>query len=763
MGSDPVFQMADRILPVSDDLQAAYDGLPHPAVVLGRDRHVRYMNPPARRITGPHAEGVGATADASGAWAAVLGSPDSRAAQALETVVTGRATRIDVPHLMWAGMEYRVRIWRARDGLVHLFLLPLETEDRRLARADAAMQALVRDFPHGVCYVFDDRLRYLAAHGREVERRPDGVATVVGATLEQVWPDEVVGQLAAPYLRALSGAEADFVVRMDGRVYRHWTTGASNVDGHGPCGIAMVWDVTDRVANEASLGVIRDSIEALPMGVTVGSVGRDVRIVYANRGFTDLSGYDLGEVLGREFTFLFGDGGARDRIASAIRDDRGAQEVLLAYRADGSGFWDRVTVSPIQASADGTPRFVAVHEDVSEHRRIGEELQTRRRLGALGELAGGVAHDMRNVLAGAGLELELIIERSDLAAPVRDDLRGVLCRLRQGKATTDRLLTFARDHTIERGPLELSEFIETRIELLKAVLRESIAVRFDPPPSPAWILGNEGQIKQAIVNIATNAEHAMPDGGLLEFVLRSGLSSSALGAEVPSEMDDEPDSWAVIHIRDHGVGMTEEVARRAFEPFFTTRLEKGGTGLGLASVFGVVRDLNGVCWIESQEGVGTTVSLAFPETDARPRESAQEQEQVEERRYEGLRVLIAEDDPAIRRACSRYLQRRGADVEDVPDGAAGRDALRSPGARYNLLITDAVMPELSGPELIDEARRLDREIACLLVSGYTAGELPGRLDSVRFLEKPFSMDSLCRAIDEALRQPGRDPVQPNSV
>jgi len=690
-------------------------------------------------------------------WQELLGRSDAAFEGALDQVVSGRATRIELPLLTVGGSRYRVRLWRSGDGWVHGFFLPVgpeESDEGRRARGEAALLEVIPDFPHAACYVFDDRLRYIAAWGRDAGKGPGGRVDLVGKTLEEAWPDGVVGQLAAPYMRALSGRESDFVVRREGRVEQHWTAGTGDHDGTGACGVALVWDITERVTTEESLRLVGDSIEALPLGVTIGSSDREASIMYANQGFAELSGYAADEIVGLGSTFMFGDDAdqaARNRIAGAIRDGSGAQEVLLATRADGSSFWDRVTVSPIGDATDETARFVAVHEDVSAHRRTGKELEERRRLGALGQLAGGIAHDMRNVLAGSGLAIEVLVENHDLPEPVLAELRNIHDRLSRGTSITDRLLSFARDHTFEREPVDLDRFVESRVDLLRSLLDDSIEIHFDAPDEPAWIVGNEGQLDQALINLAKNAAQAMREGGLIDISVRTGVPTDALEVAPPAREEDGAHRWVLVRVRDYGVGMSEDVRRRAFEPFFTTRAESGASGLGLASVYGVVKELGGVCWIQSREGSGCTVSLAFPQVSHEPPAKPAESDGDPEQRFDGIRILLADDDRTIRLAFTRFLELRGAEVDVVPDGAEGLERLRAAAAGwYDLVITDAVMPHVSGQELLAEARRTDPTVACVLMSGHTRVDVPSDLEGLRFLEKPFSTSTLSDAIHEAL-------------
>jgi len=734
--------------PISDELRAAYDAMPLPVAVYAATGEFVFLNEAARRDISAGRPGFDPDELLGTSFRDLPAEVDPAFERAFEVVAAGPVGAAERFHFVSAttGGGYEGRIRRAADGFLHATL-------SRTSRRDAALlavQHLIEDFPFGACYVFDPDLRYLAAYGRGVSSEGRTSMSVVGRRFDDVWDREVVSQLEVPYRRALEGHEADFLVVSAGRVFRNWISGVRGADGRVNAGVALVWEVTSEVAVQDTLDLVRRSIDALPLGVTLATATAGTPIIYANRGFSDLTGHEPSGVVGEDFRVVLGpesDPEAAGRIDRAVREGRPVQEVLVAHRADGSTFWNRLTISPIRIEGEEVTHFIGVHEDVSEHRRTGEELQMSRRLGALGQLAGGLAHDMRNVLTGTGLIIDLLAERSDLPNDVAADLREVHGVLGRGASITDRLLSFAREHTFERGPIELNAFVRNRLELVRTLLRESVDVRAVEADAPAWILGNEGQLDQALLNLAKNAEGAMPEGGHLELRVRTGIATADLGDDAPVA-DEGGRRWAVISVHDDGAGMPPEIAARAFEPFFTTRKTTGGTGLGLASVYGVVTGLGGVCWIESTEGVGTEVQLAFPEVEEpEPADAATERSAG---RFDGVRVLIAEDDTAIRGACARFLESRGATVEAVADGATGR-ALITGETSWDVLVTDAVMPTLSGPELIRHARAHHPEIACLLISGYTDvtdAQLPG---NVALLEKPFSMaqlsDSLDRLVD----------------
>ncbi|MDT8367861.1 MAG: PAS domain-containing protein [Longimicrobiales bacterium] len=732
------------------EVRAVYDAMPLPVVVFRPTGERIFVNRATRTEFEEAASGFAPEDFVGARWQDIPGTDAMGPAfvAAWRRVTEGGQASIDIPWFAPSSTRhvYRGRLWRSDDGSIHLVAIVTGTVDT----AEEALRQLVTHFPFGAWFVFDRELRYLAAHGRALRTSEGSPSELVGRRLDEVWPEELVNQIREPYLRALEGEPSELLVSHEGRVLRHWISPVRGDSEGVSLGAVLVWDITEEVAVQDSLELLHTSIDSLHLGVTLATAEDDLPLVFANRGFERITGYSAEEALGTNCRFLQGPGTDREvvrRIREGIAAARPVQEVILNYRKDGSSFWNRVTLSPIRSDEGEVTHYIGVQEDVSEQRRTGEELDLARRLGALGQLAGGLAHDMRNVLTGTGLTLDLLLERDDLPAEITSELgevRGVLTR---GSSITDRLLAFAREHTFEREPLDLNAFVEGRLGLLRSLLRDSIEVVLHEASDPAWILGNPGQLDQVLLNLATNAEAAMPTGGRFDLVVESGLTRDELGPDGPWAGVNEG-RWVRLQVRDSGCGMSPEVLERAFEPFFSTRKTSGGTGLGLSSVYGVVNELGGLCWIESEEGEGTTVHLTFPQLE----EGTSDREGTggASERLAGLRVLLAEDDRSIRRACARFLTSRGARVVDVADGTAGAARLDEPGFEVDLIVTDAVMPGLSGPELIRAARAARPGLPCLLISGYTDVHLPPEFDDIRMLEKPFTVDALARAIEGVL-------------
>ncbi|MDX1675260.1 MAG: response regulator, partial [Longimicrobiales bacterium] len=367
----------------------------------------------------------------------------------------------------------------------------------------------------------------------------------------------------------------------------------------------------------------------------------------------------------------------------------------------------------------------------------------RERLALVGQLAGGVAHDIRNVLTGVGGLLELALERDDVSDDLRDDLEQATTVLQRASSVAERLLVFSRGRTLNPESLELGAHLERAVRVFDKMLRDDIALRAVGPDEPVWIMIDVGQLDQVLLNLLKNAEEAMPGGGEVEVEVVAGAEATAPFPDSP-DLDPETD-WARVTVRDTGVGMDFETRTRALEPFFTTKGDGdtgsgSGTGLGLATVFGAVTQSGGELRIDSTPGEGTEVHLFFPVTDERPVRA----EVAAPEGATGGRVLLVEDEEAVLHVVSRALEQAGHEVTAVQNGAEAWDRFRGDPDAFDLVITDAVMPEMSGVRLAQQILDLSPATPLIIMTGYTEEELEGDLDwnDVHFVEKPFRLDEL---------------------
>jgi CheY-like chemotaxis protein len=363
----------------------------------------------------------------------------------------------------------------------------------------------------------------------------------------------------------------------------------------------------------------------------------------------------------------------------------------------------------------------------------------------VGQLAGGIAHDFNNVLT-AILSFARFV-RDDLGPghPSLPDVEEILSAADRAAALTRQLLAFGRRQAVTPArPVDLGETVRTVERLLRRIIGEGIELRVEVSGEP-WVKGDGGQLEQVVVNLALNARDAMPGGGRLRLSVRELAPDEAAraGAGLPAG------PLVALAVEDEGVGMDAATCARAFEPFFTTKPPGKGSGLGLSTVYGIVHHARGTVLVRSAPGAGSTFTVFFPRCDERPDHVAAPRAAGAARGREA--VLLVEDDEAIRALARRTLGEAGYAVRDA--GRPGDALALARGGAFDLLLTDVILPETTGPQLAVALRAEHPALRVLYVSGYTAGHLDGQgalAPGDAFLAKPFTPEALLRAVRAVL-------------
>jgi two-component system cell cycle sensor histidine kinase/response regulator CckA len=372
---------------------------------------------------------------------------------------------------------------------------------------------------------------------------------------------------------------------------------------------------------------------------------------------------------------------------------------------------------------------IAFVRDVTEKKRLESELLSAQKLDSIGRLAGGVAHDFNNLLTAIGGYTSLLLERAGGDAALAHDLGEIKRATDRAGELTRQLLAFARRQMLQPRVVDLNEILAGAGSLLGRLLGEHVELALQPSARPATVRADPGQLEQVIINLAVNARDAMPDGGRLDLAVR------------------ETDEHVELVAADTGVGMDRETLDQVFEPFFTTREE--GVGLGLASVYGIVRQSGGDVVVESQPGRGSTFVVRLPRVDAAP--AAEERETAAETRAGEETILLVEDEDVVRALAHRVLERCGYTVLACADGAEAIDLADRHPEPIDLLLTDVVMPGLRGPEVAERVSASRPGIKVLYMSGYADEALLGAAAiGDALIEKPFGVDALARRVREAL-------------
>jgi two-component system, cell cycle sensor histidine kinase and response regulator CckA len=374
--------------------------------------------------------------------------------------------------------------------------------------------------------------------------------------------------------------------------------------------------------------------------------------------------------------------------------------------------------------------------------------QQTSKMEAMGQLAGGIAHDFNNLLTVILGHSEFLLKRDESRESFRLRVEEIRKAAQRGAWLTSQLLAYSRNQLLEPSVLQINSVLEDMDSILRCVLGEDIALDLVMDPNLGWTRVDLGQLQQIVLNLAANARDAMPQGGRLRL---ETFNASINGQTPASQPFVAPGEYVALIVRDTGIGMDAETRNRIFEPFYTTKEKGKGTGLGLATVYGIVKQSGGYIWAESEMGCGSEFQTLLPRVP-QPADSGMVQA-VLDFRSGGETILLVEDDPAVRRMAAEVLRSTGYQVLAAPSGA---DALRMAsehGGQLDLLLTDVVMPGMTGPELVRQFVVQFPRIRILYMSGYTddaIGNHGFRGRTKRVLQKPFTHDTLAQGVREAL-------------
>jgi two-component system, cell cycle sensor histidine kinase and response regulator CckA len=434
-----------------------------------------------------------------------------------------------------------------------------------------------------------------------------------------------------------------------------------------------------------------------------------------------------------------------ERIMSEIPHGFWKTTAVQHCRKDGSVFtadvWSRDTM------VDGRPVRIATINEVTERIRLQEELQQAQKMEVLGRLAGGVAHDFNNALTAIIGSSGLLMDQLRDDPEARADLESIQEAAQRAAILTRHLLAFSRQQTLHVRVCPLAEVVARSVELLERILDDHIELRTRIDPGSWSVRIDATQLEQAIMNLAVNAQDAMPAGGTLILATENLSVSPEEARRAPSV---PPGDYAELTVRDTGTGMDEITRSRIFEPFFTTKPPPEGTGLGLSMVYGVVRQSGGFITVDSTPGAGTSFRILLPRADRSPAEATPTADGA----LPGDRtVLVVDGDDGVRQSTCRVLEGLGCTVVSTPSAEAALTALEESEGTPDLLVAALSLPGMAGRELADRLQASDPDLAVLFLSGYALeGDEHFRiLEGGRaLLQKPFSIELLSEAVRRVL-------------
>jgi two-component system, cell cycle sensor histidine kinase and response regulator CckA len=443
----------------------------------------------------------------------------------------------------------------------------------------------------------------------------------------------------------------------------------------------------------------------------------------------------------------------RERVLGALPDQvRGTfEEEYRIIRSDGEVRWIWDRAFPVKDEAGEVYRIIGVAEDITERRILGEQLRRSQKMEGVGRLAGGIAHDFNNLLTVIRGQSDLLQMDLDAASPLLEEVRVIQDAADRAADLTSKLLAFSRDQVLRPRVVDLNRIIDGMEQLLRRVLGEDLRIETSLAEDLPPVRVDPGQMENVVMNLAVNARDAMPSGGVLRL-------STSVEEVTPEEMGGVPGFEAGLAVRldvaDTGLGMDEKIRQQVFDPFFTTKERSGGTGLGLAMVYGTVQQSGGVIRVESEPGKGTLFVICLP--PAQGEVEIPDHRPGRDPRIHDLsgRVLVVEDDPDVRAVAHKILARSGLKVRVAEDAETGIRILEEEGG-IDLVLTDLVLPRMKGRELVDRIRDRWPALPIIVMSGYAEGSPGSRQDlpsEVAFIPKPFTPEALLREVGERLER-----------
>jgi len=523
----------------------------------------------------------------------------------------------------------------------------------------------------------------------------------------------------------------------------------------GPAIERSLRDASDRRARratEAELRLLSAALNAAADAVVI--TDREGIIAWVNPAFTAIAGYSTEEAVGRT---------PGDLVKSGVHPPEFYKDLWhtilgghvwrgeITNRRKGRQLYPEAqTITPVKDARGEVTHFVAIKRDLTVEKQLQAQFLQAQKMETVGQLAGGIAHDFNNLITAINGTADLASLGLREGDPLRTDFERIRKTGERAASLTRQLLAFSRKQFMAPEVLDLNAVVTDMQDMLQRLLGEDIELMVMPARPGGSVLVDRGQVEQVVMNLAVNARDAMPDGGALTIETDDVELDDSYAATHPSM---HPGPHVMLAVSDTGVGMDEATRPRIFEPFFTTKGPGKGTGLGLATVYGIVKQSGGSIWVYSETGKGTTFKIYLPRVEG-VQPTQQPPPKPTPTAVTGTEtILIVEDEEFLRELAGRMLQMAGYTVLTASDGEEALQLLGRYDSPVHLVLTDVVMPGISGRELATRLATSHASVKVLYTSGYTDDVIlrHGLLDrTTHFLSKPYSMDDLTRKVREAL-------------
>jgi two-component system, cell cycle sensor histidine kinase and response regulator CckA len=532
-------------------------------------------------------------------------------------------------------------------------------------------------------------------------------------------------------------------------------------DGRQVGALMIMHDETAQRSAESALTLRVEALDAAADAIVI--TDRNGVVEWANAAFTALTGYALDDAAGQNPRTLLRSGvQSREFYAEmwkTILDGKVWRGELVNKRRDGTLYPESLTITPVRDARGEIQHFIAIKRDLTEDRSLRENLMQAQKMESVGRLAGGVAHDFNNLLTVINGSTELALSNLAPDSPAHEDLLDIRRAAERAAALTRQLLAFSRRQILRRHLVDLPALIGDLSKMLQRLIGEDVALHTELGPLSGRVLADAGQLEQVVMNLVVNARDAMPNGGALTL----STAEVELDQAATSQHDDMvPGRYVRFTVRDSGTGMDEKVRARIFEPFFTTKAPGQGTGLGLSTVYGIIRQSGGDVQVESVPGEGTAFHIYLPFAHAddehasvAPPTPKPVSAEANAGQLRGT-ILVVDDEPILRSLAVKILTRSGYTTLSAGDADEAIAVFEARGGAVDLLLTDVVMPGLSGPQLAKELTARRPGLKVIFASGYTDDMVLRHGvdgDTMEFLGKPYTFKELIARVETTMAKP----------
>ena len=527
-----------------------------------------------------------------------------------------------------------------------------------------------------------------------------------------------------------------------------------------PAIIGTLLDITERKRAEEELRKLWRAVEQSPVSVVITDTMGNIE--YVNPKFTAVTGYDEQEVLGKNPRILQSGTMNPDDYRKMWETITAGKEWHGEYhnkKKNGELFWESASISAIKNAAGQVTHYVGVKEDITERKKSIEQLRQAQKMEAIGQLAGGIAHDFNNLLTIINGYSTLLLRSLDKDSPQHKEAEQILRAGERAADLTRQLLSFSRKQILAPKVLDINKQVKNIEKMLCRLIGEHIMLVTDLDEDVGLIKIDPGQVEQIIMNLVVNARDASEEGARIVIETANTELDDEFAATHPGSV---PGSYIMLSVSDDGMGMTEDIKRRLFEPFFTTKELGRGTGLGLATVYGIVKQSGGYIDITSEPDQGTTFRIFLPRVH-------QQMDQVtrastaEEAPQGSQTILVVEDEPGVLNLVVHTLKKKGYNVLETTDPLEALEIFDQHQATIDLVLTDVVMPFMSGPKLAETLTQKKPDLKLIFMSGHTDDKVNFEKileKGVPFLAKPFVNGSLVKKVGHAL---GNEAVPAEAV